>query len=127
LADLRYQSELGQAGIVEAIGELCSAPKRSYKQDYASKDMRIYANGGLEIIDLTNDEEEEVERKPDYTYVAHGIDDANTFDLLNCLHTDDLRDLIKNMKLTCKENRVCLPFHAHKHMAYIARLEASYD
>lgn len=149
LADLRYESELGQAGIVEAMKELCRAPKQPSTQIVASTHLHVHANEGPEIIDLTIDEEEAAvvpiglgdqhppmksetegemqERKPDYTCMAHGIDDADNLDLLYCLNMDDLRDLIKKMKLSCKENRACIPSHVYAFIAYIACLARGYD
>lgn len=126
LADLKYQRELGEDGILEAMRELCGDPAPDpTTQPETVEDTKPNAETKPGVIDLTIEDENEAQdaavhpselgtahleeaqlRAPDYTYLALSANGADLVDLLDCLPVPELRDLIKKMKLTCKDNQV---------------------
>ena len=123
-ADLKYEGELGVEGIKVAVAELCGNTETAVPQSSIEIDVKPdIAEPKREIIDLTLDEEDltlveeplgtpgptaedNVPRRPDYSYLARGASYASTSELLYCLGMDDLHDLRKQMKVNCKETKV---------------------
>jgi fanconi-associated nuclease 1 len=121
LADLKYQKELGEL-IVPAIRELCShAPLKSAVKIEERDD----------IIDLSSSQDEQVQctvvcpiilssryqpsftvscPEPDHSIFADDESRASLRDLLECLKTDELRDIVRIMRVQRKENKVNLSF-----------------
>ena len=110
LSDLKYQRELGAEGVLNALRVLCSKPPiRLVQEDIKPKIEE-------ETIDLTalvdvNEEytlEVEAETTPDYSFFARDESDASLEELLSCLRSDDLKDLVKQMRLKPRDNKVCI-------------------
>ncbi|KAI0076777.1 hypothetical protein K474DRAFT_1644316 [Panus rudis PR-1116 ss-1] len=119
LSQLKYVHEIGDDGLTAALKELCGIATSDNRPEPPSK-AKPKAKGKkqeAEVIDLTLDSDEEEEEKPDpqpvagpstpppslpsepnYDVFAYDDSDAELHELLDCLMTDELRDLAKRLK-----------------------------
>lgn len=122
LGDLKYQRELGQAGILDAVRELCRNPLAEARAKAQADFKPKVEPKEVDIHDLTMDNDElrmakdpspaaqEEQARPDYTYFARDESQASLEELLDCLRLDDLKDLVRQMRLKTKDNKVRFPF-----------------
>ncbi|KAI0086435.1 VRR-NUC domain-containing protein [Irpex rosettiformis] len=122
LGDLKYQRELGE-NIVSAMHELCSPRTPATVVPSTDIDIKVKTEERDDIIDLTADEEVNpdifalikqedtksllpgIQQEPDYSVFADGESRANVRDLLECLRVDELREVVKEMKVPKTENK----------------------
>lgn len=128
LADLRYEKELGE-NILPAMRELCNMYPSPTSSQSAEGIVKVKEEPREDIIDLTKEEDTEphlskikreriamktvpvgVDGQPDYGVLAEDESRASLRELLECLKTDELRDIVKRMHVQKKDNKVCITF-----------------
>jgi Fanconi-associated nuclease 1 len=114
LSALKYESELGKS-IPSAITELC--------QNTVQVQVDVKVKEEPEIIDLTLDEDEVQPPTPqpkpelDLTVFAEDESQMSLQELLESLHTDELKAIAKERKLKTTQ-RVCLHLTMSVHCSY---------
>ncbi|GJE96430.1 VRR-NUC domain-containing protein [Phanerochaete sordida] len=114
LSDLKYESEIGPNGIRQAIIELCEDPFARVLESKAEDVKPNVPQPGPEVIDLTADDDDEARGKLGkalqqdqppvlgYDTFAQNESHATLHELLECLRTDELKELAKQMKAKSK-------------------------